>query len=381
VVRVGLEVIDAEGAAALQGKKVGLVAHAASVTADGHSALDVLKKQKVDVVRLFAPEHGLLGQAAAGEKVQGAAQPASGPPVVSLYGEKTKPAPADLEGLGALVFDLQGAGVRFYTYESTLILCLQAAAEAGIDFVVLDRPNPLGGERVEGPPSDRAVPASLVNMAPGPLVHGLTLGEMAKLVNGRRDTPAHLTVVNMKGWARAMTWSDTGRSWVAPSPNLRSAEAATAYPGVCLLEATNVSEGRGTEEPFLFFGAPWTKSGDIVTALKVPGFTLEPAAFTPAASEAAPEPKYRDELCAGVRVKVSDAKAARPYELGINLLQVLKRLHPEFQWRRADALDALLGTRRVREALERGDSVEAILKADAPAIEAWRKERAASLLY
>ena len=382
VVRVGLEVLDAEGAGALQGKKVGLVANAASVTADGHSALDVLRRQKVDVVRLFAPEHGLAGQAAAGEKVKDGAQPASGLPVVSLYGDKNKPTPADLEGLGALVLDLQDAGVRFYTYESTLILCLEAAAEAGIDFVVLDRPNPLGGDRVEGPSSDpRAVPPSLVSMAPGPLVHGLTLGEIAKLVNGRREKPAHLTVVSMKGWARAMTWSDTGRSWVAPSPNLRSAEAAMAYPGICLLEASNVSEGRGTESPFLFFGAPWTKSGDIVEAVKVSGFTLEPAAFTPAASDAAPDPKYKDELCAGVRVKVSDTKAARPYELGIALLQALKRLHPEFKWRREDALDVLLGTRRVREALDRGDAVEAILKADAPGVEAWRKERTGALLY
>jgi uncharacterized protein YbbC (DUF1343 family) len=382
LVRVGIEVLEAEGAGALQGKKVGLVAHAASMTGDGHTTLDVLRKQKVEVVRLFAPEHGVAGKAAAGEKVKDEAPSGSELPVVSLYGDKTRPTAADLDGLGALVIDLQDAGARFYTYESTLILCLEAAAEAGLDVVVLDRPNPLGGERVEGPMADpKTVPPSLVSMAPGPLVHGLTLGEIAKLVNGRLPKPAHLTVVTMKGWARAMTWADTGRAWTVPSPNLRSAEAAIAYPGMCLLEATNVSEGRGTEEPFLFFGAPWTKSGDIVESVKVAGFALEPAAFTPTASDAAPEPKFKDELCAGVRVKVSDAKAARPYELGITLLQVLKRLHPEFQWRREGALDTLLGTRRVREALDRGDSVEAMLKADAPALEAWRKERAGALLY
>jgi uncharacterized protein YbbC (DUF1343 family) len=220
--------------------------------------------------------------------VESSVDPASGLPVVSLYGSRRKPSGGDLEGLDALVFDLQGAGVRFYTYASTLILCLEAAAEAGLELVVLDRPNPLGGERVEGPvaaPRD-VVPESFVNLAPGPLVHGLTLGEMARYVSSRRERPARLTVVPMKGWRRDMTWADTGRPWVSPSPNLRSAEAALAYPGVGLLEATNVSEGRGTESPFLYFGAPWLDPRK--TAIAAPGFELSPATFTPRALPAAP---------------------------------------------------------------------------------------------
>jgi beta-N-acetylhexosaminidase len=383
VVRVGLDVLDAEGALGLQGKKVGLVVNAASVTQDGRSAVDVLLRHGVEVSRLFSPEHGLLGRLAAGEKVGGGRDEASGLSVVSLYGDKTKPAPADLEGVQALVVDLQDAGVRFYTYVSTLLLCLEAAGEAGIELIVLDRPNPLGGERVEGPTSDsRAdVPTSLVNMAPGPLVHGLTLGEMATYVNGRLEKPARLTVVAMKGWSRSMTWAATGRAWVAPSPNLRSAEAVLAYPGVCLLEATNVSEGRGTAEPFLLLGSPWTKAAEVVASAKAPGFELEPATFTPQASEAAPDPKHGGAACTGVRVKVMDAAAARPYELGIALLAALKTLHPEFAWRSEDALDRLLGTRRVRKELERGTSVAAIVQADAKAIEAWRRDRASALLY
>jgi uncharacterized protein YbbC (DUF1343 family) len=247
--------------------------------------------------------------------------------------------------------------------------------------VVLDRPNPLGGERVEGPVSDprEAVAASFVNTAPGPLIHGLTVGEMARYVNARREKAARLTVIPMKGWKRTMVWADTGRAWVAPSPNLRGADAAIAYPGTALIEATNVSDGRGTEAPFLLVGAPWADSAALA-ALSVPGFALEPAKFTPHASEAAPDPKFKDQECNGVRVKVADARAAKPYMLGVALLSTLRK-NNEFAWRSEGALDRLVGTRKLREALEKGLSIDAIVDADAPAIEAFRKERREALIY
>jgi uncharacterized protein YbbC (DUF1343 family) len=381
-VQVGLERIAAERGGPLRGKRVGLVAHAASVTADGAHAIDVLRASGVDLRRLFGPEHGLRSQAAAGEKVAGGTDPESGLPVVSLYGEKTKPAPEDLRDLDALVVDLQDAGVRFYTYVSTMILCLEAAAAVGIELVVLDRPNPLGGERIEGPLRDAAVTSSLVNLAPGPLVHGLTLGEMARLVNRGRAKPSRLTVVPMSGWSRGTVWADTRRPWVPPSPNLRTAEAALAYPGLCLLEATNVSEGRGTEAPFLRLGAPWLKPEATAAAVRAEGFRLEPASFTPLASPAAPSPKYAGQTCQGLRVAVTDARAVRPYTLGLGLLEALRRLHPEFRWARDGALlDRLLGTRRVREALERGDPAGMILAADRPAIQAFARDRKPALLY
>ena len=382
-VQVGLDVLETESPPRLKGKKVGLVLNAASVTADGRSAIDVLQKHGAEVVRLFVPEHGLQGRAPDGEKIGDSTHGRTGLPIVSLYGEKKKPAPADLQGLDVLVFDLQDAGVRFYTYVSTLILCLDAAGEAGIELVVLDRPNPLGGERIEGPVSDPrdAVPDSFVNTAPGPLVHGLTTGEMARLVNASRPKPAHLTVIAMKGWTRAMTWAETGRPWVPPSPNLRDPEAAIAYPGTALLEATNVSEGRGTDTPFLLLGAPWVKAAELVAAAAVPGFSVEAAKFTPQPSEAAPDPKHKGVECAGVRVHVTDPKTARPYMLGVALLRAL-RAQPEFEWRdKGAALDRLVGTRKLREALERGDTVEAIVQADAAAIEAFKAQRKAALLY
>ena len=185
----------------------------------------------------------------------------------------------------------------------------------------------------------------------------------------------------MSGWKRDMTWGDTGRPWVNPSPNLRSAEAAIAYPGTCLLEATNATEGRGTQAPFLLVGAPWVKAEAVAREAATPGFALEPAVFTPEASASAPKPKHLGVRCHGVRVRVTDPAAARPWALGLRLLIALRR-HPEFEWVREGAwLDTLSGTKAVRAALERGDGVETILAAEEPAIERWRRERAASLLY
>jgi uncharacterized protein YbbC (DUF1343 family) len=381
-VQVGLEKLQADSGGALKGKKVGLIAHAASLTSDGRPAQEVLAKAGVNVVRLFAPEHGLKAQLAAGEKVEGGVDAASKLPLVSLYGEKSKPSQEDLKGLDALVFDLQDGGVRFYTYISTLILALEAAGEAGIEFVVLDRPNPLGGERIEGPVSDPrdAVPASLVNTAPGPLVHGLTAGEMARFVNASLAKPARLTVIPMAGWKRTMGWKETGRPWVPPSPNLRSAEAAFVYPGVALLEGTNVSEGRGTDTPFLLIGAPWLKPEVVQPLVSAPGILMEPTTFTPRPSPSAPEPKHSGQACSGFRLTVKDY-AARPYRAGVALLQAL-RTQPGFQWRQdGAALDRLVGTRKLREALEKGETADAIVAADDAAIEAWRKDRQKALLY
>jgi uncharacterized protein YbbC (DUF1343 family) len=383
-VQVGLERAGALHSQLLRGKRVGLVVHAASVTADGRHAIDVLRADGVNLVRLFTPEHGLRSRAGAGEKISNGVDEQSGLPLVSLYGERNKPTGQDLEGLDALVFDLQDAGVRFYTYMSTMLLCLEAAAESGVEFVVLDRPNPLGGERVEGPVSDPAdvVPRTLVNMAPGPLVHGLTVGEMARYVNARRAKPVKLTVVEMRGWRRVMTWPETVRAWPTPSPNLRSAEAALAYPGTCLIEGTTATEGRGTEAPFLLIGAPWVKAGAWAKAAVTRGFALEATRFTPAASEAAPKPKLLGEACAGLRVRVTDLRAAAPYRLGVALLRALKHLHPEFSWRGdGSGFDRLVGTRRLRQAIDRGDAVDAIVKSDAAAIDEWRRERKPALLY
>jgi uncharacterized protein YbbC (DUF1343 family) len=382
-VRVGLERLEADGGKTLAGRRLALVAHGASVTSDGRSAVAVLRGLHLDLRVLFSPEHGLRGGAAAGEPVANGRDPESGLPVVSLYGAKRQPTREDLRNLDVLVIDLQDAGVRFYTYASTMMLCLDAAADAGIEAVVLDRPNPLGGDLIEGPLADRgSVPTSLLSMAPGPLVHGLTLGEMARLLNARRPKPAALRVMAMEGWKRSMLWEDTGLPWTAPSPNLRSAEAALAYPGTALLEATNVSEGRGSERPFLLVGAPWLTPRLLLPRIELPDFRLEVETFTPRASSAAPEPKYVGVHCAGLRVRPRGAGPVRGYRLGLHLLHELLALRPQFQLlREGAALDSLLGTSSVKDALLRGETVDAILKLDGPATFAFRVERKAALLY
>lgn len=384
MVQVGLERIEAESGGVLKGRKIALLAHGASVTAAGRHAVDVLRGvEGLEIVRLFAPEHGARGMAAAGAKIESGRDEEWGLPVVSLYGEKTQPEAGDFEGVDTLVIDLQDAGVRFYTYASTALLAVEAAAQAGVRVVVLDRPNPLGGERIEGPLAEPSsvMPRTLVNTTPGPLVHGLTLGEMVRLYNDSLPRKTRVDVVEMRGWRRSMTWHDTGREWVPPSPSLRSADAAIAYPGTCLLEATNVSEGRGTEAPFLTIGAPWLRVPHVLAGVAVQGFALGPARFTPKASPAAPSPKHKDQDSAGIAIRVVDPVAARPWELGVALLQALRR-QPEFEWtRQGRGLDALLGTRRVREMLRLDWSLNEILDADQGAHAGWRAERKKHLIY
>jgi len=381
-VRVGLERLDSDEGRSLRGRRVGLLAHGASVDGEGRHAIDVLREAGIEVARVFAPEHGLLGHAAAGEPVEGGRDPRSGLPVVSLYGARHAPAAEDLAGLQTLVVDLQDAGVRFYTYVSTMLLCLDPVARARVEMVVLDRPDPLGGVYVAGPERDPSRPFRLVSVAPGPLVHGLTIGEMALLASARRTPAARVRVVRMAGWTRSMTWGDTGRPWVPPSPNLRSADAALVYPGTCLLEGTNVTEGRGTDQPFLLLGSPWLRAQELVREVVAPGIALEPCTFTPQPSEAAPRPKYSGERCQGVRVRVVDAAAVRSWELGLALLSTMRALHPRFAWLGEGAvLDGLLGTGTVRAALDRGEPVPAILAAEREAVRRFERERRESLLY
>lgn len=401
IVATGLDGVAAGRDALLRGRRLGLLCHAASVTADGRHAIDVFRSRGLDLRRLFAPEHGLRGTAAAGESVRDGTDAASGLPVVSLYGRKTRPSAEDLRDLDVLVVDLQDAGVRFFTYASTLILALEVARENGKAVVVLDRPNPLGGEQVDGPVRDppEVVPPSLLNRAPGPLVHGLTLGEMALLVaargvlggpHGREGGPRDREgwrpeVVPLEGWRREMTWNDTGLPWVPPSPNLRTAEAALAYPATCLLEATNLSEGRGTEAPFLLFGAPWLDAPRLLAALSPEarrlGFGLETVSFVPRPGAAAPTPKHEGVTCRGVRVRVVLPRQTRPYALGVALLAAL-RTHADFTWRdQGRALDGLVGSKALRTALDAGRTPVEILAEDAAAVEAFRRERAPYLLY
>ena len=372
-VTIGLERLDAPEADVLRGKRIGLIANGASVTSDGTPSAEALRAHGLRVVRLFAPEHGLSGRLARGERVKGRAD------VVSLYepGHR-KPTRADLRGLDALVYDMQDAGVRFYTYVSTMIYAQRAAAAAGVTFVVLDRPNPLGGDIVAGPVAD--LPDTILSVAPGPLVHGLTAGEMARLVQARSSPRGRLVVVGMEGWRRDMTWEDTGRRWVAPSPSLSSAQSALLYPGIALLEGTTASEGRGTGKAFLKLGAPWAKVAPLLAAADVPGVQATRSSFTPRPTPTGPHPKFDGRRCRGIALQVT-GDGVDTFELGLRVLRAL-RSQPGFEWLLGGAsIDTLVGTRRLRQALDRGSSVNAIVDSQRAGVAAWRQARIPALLY
>ncbi|HEX2085554.1 MAG TPA: DUF1343 domain-containing protein [Solirubrobacteraceae bacterium] len=376
-VRVGAEELDSPAGRRLRGLRVGLIANAASVTHDGRPSVRSLRAHGVEVVRLFSPEHGFRGRGPAGA-AQGDSR-AFGVPVVSLYGPNKAPTAHDLRGLDALVYDLQDAGVRFYTYVSTEILALRAAARAGVPFVVLDRPNPLGGELVAGP--TRRGPATFLSTAPGPLVYGLTSGEMARYVNAHSRPRARLTVIRMRGWRRDMTWPQTGRRWTPPSPGLRTAQAALAYPGTALFEGTSVSVGGGTRRSYQMLCAPWLERRDVAARASQLGIPATPITVVPHPVPSAGHPKFRGRRCRGALLHPRGDEPVNAYEAGVGLLLHVRR-GPRFRWLQRGAIaDAVVGTPLLRRRVDAGWSLERILAAEAPAVRAWRARRAPYLLY
>ncbi len=381
-VRTGLEVLLAEGLPTPVGRRVGLVTNHTAVDRRLRSAVDLLRGiDGVELVALFGPEHGVRGEAQAGVAVSGATDARTGLPVHSLYGESQHPTPAMLAGLDALVFDIQDVGVRYATYVSTMAYAQEAAAAAGLAFVVLDRPNPIGGARVEGSVLDPAF-ASFVGVHPVPVRHGMTAGELARLFATDRGWSEPI-VVPMRGWPRVQWFDGTGLPWVQPSPNLPTLDSVTLYPGTCLLEGTNVSEGRGTTRPFEYIGAPWLDPFALAEELErkdLPGVAFRPISFTPTFS------KHAGQACGGVQVHVLDRNALRPVELGQHLLHAIRRLDPgAFAWRqRADGghfLDLLLGGDRPRLGLAAGADVEEVTAGWAEAAAAFAERRRPFLLY
>ena len=376
-VRVGAEELDTPAGRRLRGLRVGLIANAASVTHDGRPSIRALRAHGVKVVRLFAPEHGFRGSGAAGA-TEGDSR-AFGLPVVSLYGPDKAPTARDLRGLDALVYDLQDVGVRFYTYVSTEILALRAAARARVPFVVLDRPDPLGGELVAGPV--RRGPETFVATAPGPLVYGMTSGEMARYVKAHSRPRARLSVIRMRGWRRDMTWPQTGRRWTPPSPGLRTPQAALAYPGTALFEGTSASVGGGTQRSYQMLCAPWLGGRDLAARASALGIPATPITVVPHPVPSAREPKFRGRRCRGALLHPREDEAVDAYRAGLGLLLHVRRAR-QFRWLQGGAVfDAVLGTTLLRRRVDAGWSLERIVAADAGAVRAWRARRAPYLLY
>ncbi len=388
-VKPGVDVLREEGAEFLSGRRVGLISNPTGRTIDGISTLRVLRELGVEVGALFSPEHGFYGESAAGEDVQEGRDVETGIEIKSLYGETRAPTPEMLSGLDALVFDIQDAGVRFFTYASTMKLAMESAARAGIQFVVLDRPNPQGGLRVEGPLLEPGR-ESFVGAAAIPLLHGMTLGELARFF--RASTPGlssiDLKVVAMRGWERHMLWDDTGLEWRPPSPNLRTPRAALAFAAFGLMEGVEISEGRGIEETFETIGAPWIDESAYAAALnarRIPGVEFFPATFTPSSIPAAPRPRFQDELCRGVAISITDPRRFEPLRTGLAAIETLRSLYPRsFRWVKNDReywIDVLLGTDRPRLALEADAPLERILEKERKALDVFDRGRKPYLLY
>ncbi|MGH7444954.1 MAG: exo-beta-N-acetylmuramidase NamZ family protein, partial [Longimicrobiales bacterium] len=371
-----------EGAGVLRGLRVGLITNHTGTTADGsRSTIDVLNEHPdLQLVALFSPEHGIRGAAEAGESVASGRDARTGLPIHSLYGETRAPTAAMLEGIDALVFDIQDIGARYYTYIWTMALALQAAAEHDRLFVVLDRPNPIGGTLVHGNVLDPEF-ATFVGLYPVPMRHGMSVGEMARFINAEYDIGARLHVVTAIGWQRDQWLDQTAMRWQPPSPNMPTLESAAHYPGTCLFEGTNLSVGRGTPAAFQQIGAPWLDAAAVVArlrALRLPGVAFDAVTFTP---HQPGDGKYADTLSYGVRYTVTDRAHYDPTHTAIATLAAIQAMHPDSLQFRVSHFDRLAGTDAVRTAILAGASAADITAGWAAQLEAFRARSAPYLLY
>ncbi len=383
-VRTGLQVFFSDRRDLLAGRRVGLITHPAAVLPDLTSSLDALLAAGVRVTALFGMEHGFAGAAADGAAVGHARDARTRLPVFSLYGATREPTAEMLAEVDVLLFDVQDVGVRFYTFISTLYYILRTACQHGVSVIVLDRPNPINGLAVEGP-SVAPGYESFVGIVPMPIRHGMTVGELARYLNAEHRLGAELTVIDMRGWRRAMWFDETGLPWVTTSPAIPHLSTATVYPGTCFLEGTNLSEGRGTALPFEVAGAPWLDGYTLAEALNrlaLPGVRFRPAHFEPSAS------KHAGAMCQGVQIHVTDRDALRPVEAGLHVVAACQAQAPErfaflsTSWEgRPPHFDLLAGDAALREGLAAGAPV-AELTAHWPAVvAAFERQRQPYLLY
>jgi uncharacterized protein YbbC (DUF1343 family) len=379
-VRTGLDNIGTQQDL-FKDKRVGVIANHTSYNSAGQYIVDVLRGMEgVRVIALFSPEHGLRGTEEAGKEVGNQVDPVWGLPVYSLYGETKKPTPQMLADVDVLVFDMQDVGARFYTYLYTMALAMEAAAEGGKRFVVLDRPDPINGVQIEGKVLEPSC-ASFVGLYPIPVRYGMTVGEFARMVNGEgwlaNHVKVNLTVVPLTGWRRDMWFDQTGLRFIKPSPNMPDLETAAIYPGLCLLEGTNVSEGRGTPKPFRQFGAPWIDPNALarLNGLKLPGLRFAPASFVPTSS------KFQGQKCFGVEITLTDRTRLEPFWTGVQIINELHRLYPgKFEWHAAH-FDHLCGTSTIRAAIIAGQPLSPLRAAWSAECQAFQPTRQKYLLY
>lgn len=380
----GLEVLLRDSAHLVRGRRVGFVTNQSAVTSRGESGIDLLHASPdVNLVALYGPEHGLRGGVEGGVRIASGVDERTGVMVHSLYGSTQRPTPEMLRGIDVLLFDMQDIGARPYTFVWTMAMAMEAAAAQGIPFIVLDRPNPITA-RMEGPLMEMAmrnVAQAITGYYPVPLRHGMTVGEIARYINGEYGVGARLTVIPAVG-LRADTWFDeTGLPWVDPSPNIPSLEAALSYAGLVLLEATNLTVGRGTAAPFSYVGAPWLDTGRLLQRLahhEIPGVALDTARFVPQGEGWVP---FRGETVRAIRLRVTDRDAYRPVWLALVLMTEIRRQHPNQFRVTNDGMTQMLGSRWARQAFDRGDDPLEIWRRWEAELERWASVRSRYQLY
>jgi uncharacterized protein YbbC (DUF1343 family) len=385
-VLLGIDRLVAEDYKSLMGMKIGLLSMSSCCDSRLFPTISLLAdSRRTKIVALFAPEHGLHGALQDQIAVPDATHD-TGISIYSLYGRQRKPALAALEQTDAVVIDLQDVGSRYYTFLWSAMLMIEQAAKLNKIIFVLDRPNPINGIDVEGPVLDRAF-ASFVGIYAIPIRHGMTIGEMCNMLNQTENLNANLRIVRMKGWRRNVYYDETSLFWNIPSPNMPGLSTAFVYPGMCLVEGTNVSEGRGTTRPFEIFGAPWIDPSRLLRELLkkgMPGVAFRPLHFIPTFH------KYHGQLCAGLQMYVKDRKKFRPVATGLEIVRALHRLYPEhFRWRDPPyefekekmPFDILVGNKWIREGIEQGASVRTLEKRWMPALKKYKILRKEHLLY
>lgn len=384
VVQVGADQLPSIGSKLLKNKRFGLLTNPTGIDAKFRSTIDLCHQiEGAKLTALFACEHGLRNEKQAGILFEDEIDPVYGIPVYSLYGSNRKPTADMLREIDAVVFDIQDLGVRFYTYLTTLIYVMQSCAAHQVEVIVLDRPNPLGGYRIEGGMLEEGF-FSMVGAWKMPAMTGMTIGEFARLVNGQMEKPCELQVVPLIGWDRSMEFPETGLPWIMPSPNMPTMDTVRVYAANCLYEGTNVSEGRGTTRPFEMIGAPWMQHQKLCEAMndmKLPGVWFQPVTFTPSFK------KHTGLLCNGVLTYVTDKEQFQSAETGLRLLHQIQSMHPDdFDWYRGNEdglpfIDILTGSDRVRTTLHQPQALEAIIASWREDCEAWKQIRKPYLLY
>jgi len=387
LVKTGCEILAQEKCLRLRGRRTGLLTNPASVTSGLAHITDILISNNIELKAIFGPQHGYTGETQANMiEWESYTLPGSGIPIYSLYGKTRTPTDDMLNGLDCIVIDLTDIGTRCYTYLWTAALMLKACAKADIEVIVADRPNPIGGKSIEGPVIKKGF-ESFVGLFPLTIRHGLTIAEALIMINENEDEKCVLNIINMTGWKRSMYYQDTSLRWVMPSPNIPHTETALLYPGMVLLEGTNISEGRGTTRPFEIIGAPWInpdKLADELSKHGMPGAAFRPLLFKPTWD------KFGGDICGGVQIHVTDKEIFKPARTGATVIRTIAHLYPkDFRWaeppyeyeRKKMPIDIITGSRDFRNTINKRSGLDKLLESWQEEELAFKKERKTFLLY